>query len=283
MHSLPVSGLTSSSFCAAGLSKAASTFSALRQRVTQASSPDGTASPSGSGSGAATPSSRGGGGAASFFAPLVSSVRNATSGGSTPARTSSTSGYDRDPAPVGNVELAALLARGSAPPSKADRILGTRASAGAFDDRYGSSANAARPSAAAANKAQPAAPAEEEEEELGWGDVGRAPPAKAGKSKIAINDNTKPLPAAVVPKPAASAGDSVNKMDAAAGRGLISPTSSSAAAKGVALGAGAGAAAGVGAAAVLGAGSAAHEDDDEDDEEGGSDLEYVSNPFENDD
>lgn len=168
--------------------------------------------------------------------------------------------YDRDPAPVGDDELAKILARGAQVQGNDDQSRPTivdRNSGGAFAssksrpflDRYGSGSGAGSKARGAPSRGasqSSSTPAASGQGLSGWDAVGRtgsvAPASKSDDagSKISIHDNS-----ASAPKTAVAA----------------------------AAGAGVGAGAGVASAA-----STAHDHDDDSD-----DLEYQPNPFEDSD
>ncbi|PWN41720.1 hypothetical protein IE81DRAFT_157215 [Ceraceosorus guamensis] len=270
-----------------GFAQASTAFSAIRQRLAQGTSPGGT--PTG---GSAAPSGRGGGGAASFFNSIAGGNSASATNGGRNARgnvKSPDQNYDRDPAQVGDADLAALLASNGAPkpPTKADRMLGNSAKNGSFDQRYGASAGGKMPNRHSVGRQVRPEDELEDAEELGWESAGRAP------APISIRDNSlgaSGTPSTPVRDAKSSTGsnrDAVDRMESSTGRGLTSPKPKSPAASAVALGAGAG----VGAAAGLGAAATAAHDDEpakskarsDDGSSDGEDLEYVSNPFDDED
>ena len=263
-----------------GLARAASTFSSFRQKASAAFNNNNTAE----GSSGANQSSTGGSGGPGFAQAFQNfrnnSGRNSGSAesqtqtqgqagagaassrhGFTSPRSPHASEYDQDPSPVSDNELAKIISRGGGGAGGA--ASGEKGSAAgkarALAERYGLGIkNTGRASPAAA---QPA-PASDY---AGWDQAGRT---------ISIRDKTAE----------AGKNDAVARMDAAQGRGVTSPRpdpspkdapSSTATAAAAGVGVGAGAAAGAGAATL-----AKHDDDPNDDSD---DLEYVSNPFEDED
>ena len=134
--------------------------------------------------------------------------------------------YDRDPSPVGDNELAKILARGSRNKGLAERYGSTQSQEG-------------RASASSATGS------EVEKESLGWESAGRTP--------IKISNNTK---------------DSIAMMDASQGRGLTSPKPRVA-----------GSSTSTEPTSKAPAATSTNKDDGSDSD----DLEYVSNPFEDED
>lgn len=172
--------------------------------------------------------------------------------------------YDRDPAPVGETDLS-RLARGSAPSPKPDRNSAAAFASGrnkAFADRYGR-ASGSTASGRGQGPAQSNTQGAESEEFLGWDAAGRTSDAQM-HAPITLTDNT------------------ANSNDPKANTGLSVGT---AAGTGAAIGAGAGLAAGAATSPIhlmdqaSGQGLTPRGEGDDDSD----DLEYVSNPFEDED
>lgn len=167
-------------------------------------------------------------------------------------------------------------------------MLGDTAKSGSFDQRYGSNAGSAAGKLpnrhSVGRQVRPEDEADDDEEELGWESAGRAP------APISIRDNSRVAPGAPstpLREGKSSTGsnrDAVDRMEASTGRGLTSPKPKSPAAAPIGAAAAGAAAAGVaGTAAADGdeqTKSKARSDDGSSD---GEDLEYVSNPFDDED
>lgn len=222
----------------AGFAKAASTFSALRQRGEKAftglsqqqqqqqnqssTSQDQYTAPA-SGWSSRKPATMSN---SSTFSPTIGSGR----------------GFDKDPAPVGENELAKILARGREDNKKASIV-----------DRY---KNASRSNSTNSVKKHQD---EDDDDALGWDDAGRTGNEKE-REPIKISDNSVDSIATKIQdqsklKPTASPRNAVSLMEGSAGRGVTSPHRS----------------------------SSDKIDDINDDDDDGNDLEYVSNPFEDED
>lgn len=274
-----------------GLARAASTFSSFRQKASAALN---NAQQAGDGQGQTGSSANSGSGAGAGFAQAFQNFRNSTGRGSnagdekaqvsanspsrhglTSPRTPNASEYDQDPSPVSENELAKIISRGAgSSASGAESEKTTSGNARAMADRYGLGIrNAGRSNSGSTQSGA----ATGSSDHVGWDQAGRTP--------ISIKDNTT---SANTQSSANEAGkkslDSIAKMDSASGRGITSPRldrsptkeTSSTNSTGVAAAAATGAAGGVGATAL----AKNHDDDPNDDSD---DLEYVSNPFEDED
>ncbi|SPO21124.1 uncharacterized protein UTRI_00601 [Ustilago trichophora] len=279
-----------------GLARAASTFSSFRQKASAAFNNPQEGAP---GPGQPGVSGSGGNGPGAGFAQAFQSFRNNSGRGSSKNEQQATasaapsrfafasprsphaSEYDQDPSPVSDNELAKIISRGGAGSSGAASF--DKSAAGktrALAERYGLGIkNTGRASPAASQSAN-GATSTGASDYVGWEQAGRTP--------ISIKDNT------VTTEGSKGNVDSVALMDSAQGRGITSPrpdrsptketahtlasatNGSSTAATAAGVGAGAAVGAGIGAATL-----AKHEDDANDDDS--DDLEYVSNPFEDED
>ena len=276
-----------------GLARAATTFSSLRQKASAAFN-----NPQDGGAGAGQSNSRpsGGNGGGAGFAQAFQNFRTGSGRGSsstdekpaasnasirqglTSPRSPNASEYDQDPSPVSENELAKIIARGGGS-GGASTNKSSSGKARALADRYGLGIkNGGRASPSTTQAASGAASATGSQYS-GWDEAGRTP--------ISIKDNTS---SASTPRAATPAGDankthvdSVALMDSASGRGVTSPrldrsptkesTPSSTAAAQTATPS---SATGVGSTAP-----AKHDAEDVNDDS--DDLEYVSNPFEDED
>ncbi|TKY90761.1 hypothetical protein EX895_000759 [Sporisorium graminicola] len=268
-----------------GLARATSTFSSFRQKASAAfnNPQDGSGQPGAVGSSGGNGANAGAAGAG--FAQAFQNFRNSTGRGSnpteaqqatTPAATATSrqftsprsphaSEYDQDPSPVSENELAKIISRGGGG-SAGSSSPSTAGKARALAERYGLGINNANRTGSGSAASGGAA------DYAGWEQAGRTP--------IVITDNTANVGAG-------EGKDSVALMDAAGGRGVTSPRVArsparqpspvkAAGAAGVAAAVGAGAGVGVGAVALD-----THEGHDLNDDS--DDLEYVSNPFEDED
>lgn len=222
-------------FAETGFAKAASTFSALRQRSEQAL--QGVGQPRNQGPSTATQEA----GAAASVGSMFSGWTQRKGPTSTMSPTiSSGKGFDSDASPVGDNELAKVLARGRNP-AQSGHSTGSppsgsgRRSSVNNNDRYKKDSHTpGRPSGEHNN---------DQGDTLSWEDAGRT-------------KDSKPFePIKVHGEPSESAPrNAVSLMESSAGRGISSPKSLQAGSK------------------------SSHNDDDDDD-----DLEYVANPFEDED
>ncbi|KAN0064953.1 hypothetical protein ACQY0O_002011 [Thecaphora frezii] len=277
-----------------GLARAASTFSSLKQRaeaaLTSSQTPgSGQTTPSGGpaaqGGGSfwrSQASGRGGGGASNYFQGFSSAFSPASAGGAGSNERSDTSRpssydrsvgsvaspkspqigeYDRDPSPVGENELAKILARGRGSSSSTTRP--DNGKGRVLANRYG--LGGASPENATGS---PRGEADGAGGYSGWDEAGRTPIRLS--DNLGGGDNRRK--------------DSVAMMDSAQGRGVTSPSRTSLQGDhaGIAAAGAAGVAAGAAVGLGLGAagGSASSVGDDGSDSD---DLEYVSNPFEDED
>lgn len=274
-----------------GLAKAASTFSTFRQKASAAfnAPQDGPGQPGTAGTSGAGTSSAGAG-----LAQAFNNFRSSASRGfntheppqqatATPTlqrqftspRSPHASEYDQDPSPVSENELAKIISRqggaggASSNPSAAGK-------ARALAERYGLGIkNAGRGGVAASQNTSGSAHASDY---AGWDQAGRTP--------ISISDNTS---GSKVSEPDKNQKNSIALMDSASGRGITSPRLDRSPTKETGSGGvtnKTAAAAGVAGAAAVGAGVgaitlASHDDNDLNDDS--DDLEYVSNPFEDED
>lgn len=262
-----------------GLARAASTFSNFRQKASAAfNNPQ-----EGQGQPGAVPSSGSGASSGSGFAQAFQNFRNnaAGRGSSTSSQASATaaatsprqftsprsphaSEYDQDPSPVSDNELAKIISRGGGARGSSDASGGK---ARALAERYGLGIkNGGRSGAGASQTGGSAAGASDY---AGWDQAGRTP--------ISISDNT-------VKAVQEKRSDSIDRMDGAGGRGITSPRLDRSPTKETPTATKVGAAAVGGAAIGAGAGAALAAKHDDGDADGDSDdLEYVSNPFEDED
>lgn len=219
-----------------GFAKAASTFSALKQRGEKALAGAGQQQ-GGSKEQASTSSS-------SSLPGWSSRKSSVMPSNSTVSPTiGSNRGFDKDPTPVDDNELAKILARGredNKKPSMADRYKKVAA-----NSRTTSKENVLDQ--------------EDDDEELGWDDAGRTGNAAPSFEPIKISNNSSEDSDLKGPDKSKfrlsnTPRNAVSLMEGSAGRGLTSPKPSSA--KGV---------------------------DDDGDDDDSNDLEYVSNPFEDED
>ncbi len=261
-----------------GLARAASTFSNFRQKASAAfNNPQ-----EGQGQPGAVPSSGSGASSGSGFAQAFQNFRNnaavrssstssqapATAAATSPRQFTSprsphASEYDQDPSPVSDNELAKIISRGGAGGSS-DASGGK---ARALAERYGLGIkNGGRGGAGASQTGGSAAGASDY---AGWDQAGRTP--------ISISDNT-------VKAVQEKRSDSIDRMDGAGGRGITSPRLDRSPTKETSTATKVGAAAVGGAAVGAGAGAAVAAKHDDGEADGDSDdLEYVSNPFEDED
>ncbi|PWN92657.1 hypothetical protein FA10DRAFT_282342 [Acaromyces ingoldii] len=201
----------------------------------------------------------------------------------------SSRGFDRDASPVGDNELAKILARGreddGGPRRRATSGDGPRQQQQqqpSVADRYknvlrknSSPATASRTGPHTDKSANGYDGEDDNGGSLSWDDAGRTGAAKKTFEPIQIADNS-----AAKAQPAQR--NAVSLMEGSAGRGLTSPRASTAAAAGAGAGAGAAGAA-AGAAALAGKKSPDGDHDEGDDDDDDDDLEYVANPFEDED
>lgn len=269
-----------------GLARAASTFSSFRQKASAAfnNPQDGQGQPGATGSGAGAGFSQafnnfrnnaGRGSNAPTEKPQHATAATTSPRQFTSPRSPNASEYDQDPSPVSENELAKIISRGggvggaSSNPSAAGK-------ARALAERYGLGIKNGGRGSAGTSQATGGDSASASDY-ADWDQAGRTP--------ISINDNTAGGKRSETEK---NQKDSVALMDSASGRGITSPRldrspTKEAASSGVA---GKTAAAGAAGATAVGAGTAAialdkHEDADANDDS--DDLEYVSNPFEDED
>lgn len=253
----------------AGLAKAASTFSAIRQRSEQAwaarSQPSPGVGGSEGGNGGATAGKVGG----SFFGGWNQRTGNSAQSSTVSPTIGSNRGFDRDPSPVGDNELAKILARGRNSGSGDDdgyRIgsgpnvgAARKPSLGSIADRYKKVAAKQRSGPSQEQKYSGG----NDDDNLGWDDAGRTDrQAEAGKSfePIKISDRSSASDTIATADKASTQRNAVSLMEGSTGRGLTSPTTAGAGGK-----------------------SGAHVDKEADDDDDDDDLEYVANPFEDED
>ncbi|SPO20208.1 uncharacterized protein UTRI_00601_B [Ustilago trichophora] len=280
-----------------GLARAASTFSSFRQKASAAFNNPQEGAP---GSGQPGASGSGGNSAGAGFAQAFQNFRNNSGRGSNKTEQQATtsaapsrfafasprsphaSEYDQDPSPVSDNELAKIISRGGA--GSASAASSDKSAAGktrALAERYGLGIKNTGRASPAASQSATGPTSTGASDYAGWEQAGRTP--------ISIKDNTSTATEANKGNV-----DSVALMDSAQGRGITSPrpdrsptkeispttatatSGSSTAASAGAVGAGAAVGAGIGAATL-----AKHDDDANDDDS--DDLEYVSNPFEDED
>ncbi|EST06468.1 Ubiquitin system component Cue [Kalmanozyma brasiliensis GHG001] len=270
-----------------GLARAATTFSNFRQKASAAfnNPQDGQGQPGAAGT---TTTSTGTASGPGFAQAFQNFRNNATGRGSstssqgptttsatsphqfTSPRTPQASEYDQDPSPVSENELAKIIQRGGGSGGSSNNASAGKARA--LAERYGLGIkNGGRDGAGAAQSGTTSTTGASDF--AGWDQAGRTP--------ISISDNTTPK---------ASEGkasmDSIARMDAASGRGITSPRLDRSPSKERATGGKVGAAAVGGAAVGAGVGAALgseHDDGDADGDGDSDDLEYVSNPFEDED
>jgi hypothetical protein len=225
----------------AGLAKAASTFSALRQKGEKAFQNVGQ-SQSGSGTGEQKQSSTS---SSSLWADRRSGTTSSAASAISPT-IGSHRGFDKDPEPVGDDELAKILARG--------REEGKKPS---IADRY---KKVSLPGNPRTQSREYLSEKHGADDTLGWDDAGRTdvkavapsfePIRISDNSTLAISSEEKSKSAAR----SASPRNAVSLMEGSTGRGLTSPHRASADAN-----------------------------DENEDDDASDDLEYVANPFEDDD
>lgn len=249
-------------FAEQGFAKAASTFSALRQKGEQAWAQRSQGSP---GAGAyndqVPPSGRG----ASFFGGWNQRNPSGSSGSTVSPSIGSGRGFDRDPSPVGDNELEKILARGRNDSASGDSLPAKKSSLGNIADRYKKVAGGQRQGGSKSSSMSKNDGIDDDADDanFGWDDAGRTGGGKATEKSfepIKISDNsvdTPPTSAKSQPQRTA-----VSLMEGSTGRGITSPKS--------------------GTHAESDKNAATHQDahnhDDDDD-----DLEYVANPFEDED
>ena len=246
-------------FAEQGFAKAASTFSALRQKGEQAWAQRSQASPGGGAyNDQVPPTGRGG----SFFGGWNQRNPSGSSASTASPNIGSGRGFDRDPSPVGENELAKILARGRNDSASGDSSPARKNSLGNIADRYkkvaGGRQSGSKPASMSKNDG---IDDDADEANFGWDDAGRTGGTKDGKSfePIKINDNSLDTP----PTSAKSQSqrNAVSLMEGSAGRGITSPRFGSHA-----------------ESDKNAIHQDAHNNDDDDD-----DLEYVANPFEDED
>lgn len=262
-------------FAETGFAKAASTLSALRQRGEQAW--QGAGQQGGRGQGGATGAGRYAGqsaapGVGSMFSGWAQRRGNSTM---SPAMGSG-KGFDHDASPVGENELANVLARGrssgeagqkgavyrSGSPVSAVSGAGHKSSASNVADRYKKVASATGGTGRTPSGMAPPTYSEEQESDndLSWDDAGRTgekrpfepikvKEAAAGSSSEQVDNISQHNNASSAPS--AQHRSAVSLMEASTGRGISSPKPTPGGAKG-------------------------HEEEEDD-------LEYVANPFEDED
>lgn len=248
-------------FAEQGFAKAASTFSALRQKGEQAWAQRSQGSPgAGPYSNQPQPAGRGG----SFFGSWNQRNPSGSSGSTTSPTIGSGRGFDRDPSPVGENELAKILARGRNDSASGDSSPARKNSLGNVADRYKKVAAGQRQGgskSSSMSKNDGIDDNADDDTNLGWDDAGRTGGMSAGKSfePIKISDNSVDSP----PTSAKSTSQrtAVSLMEGSAGRGVTSPRLGNHA-----------------DSDKSGSHHNAHNDGDDDD-----DLEYVANPFEDED
>ncbi|PWY98778.1 hypothetical protein BCV70DRAFT_201576 [Testicularia cyperi] len=256
-----------------GLARASSAFSSLRQRANAAFNAPTNRVEEGGSAGASSADGNGSLNASQSFqgfqqtsAPSAPSMRRFAS-----PRSPNVSEYDRDPAPVSDNDLAKIISRGSNSGSSTggsgsnfNGSAGSGNRAKALADRYGlgiikkSSSSTSAPRSGASSTS-----ADTSSAFSGWEDAGRTP--------ISITDNTANKSSGPMPT---AAKDSIALMDGAQGRGLMSPRSEGADKAGSST---------TGARPVSVSTSQTQRTDKHDDGNDSDDLEYVSNPFEDED
>ncbi|MCO5584947.1 hypothetical protein L7F22_038879 [Adiantum nelumboides] len=247
-------------FAEQGFAKAASTFSALRQKGEQAWAQRNQASPGeGAYNSQAPPTGRGG----SFFGGWNQRNPSGSSGSTASPTIGSGRGFDRDPSPVGENELAKILARGRNDSASGDSSPARKNSLGNIADRYKKVAGGQRQGGSKSSSMSKNDGLDDDADDanFGWDDAGRTGDKTGGKSfePIKISDNSVDTP----PTSAKSQSQrtAVSLMEGSAGRGITSPR--------------------LGSHAESDKNAThqdAHNNDDDDD-----DLEYVANPFEDED
>ncbi|PWN48433.1 hypothetical protein IE53DRAFT_407086 [Violaceomyces palustris] len=288
------------------MAKAASTFSAIRQKAEAAfSSSGGGPPPLNEGADVHSPTEGDGRARQGGVGNLWKSATSANGGGesgtketfSSPARSSTMPSprglsspvspqmgdYDKDPAPVGENELAKIIARGRNDSSSEERrggggVLSQLGGKGrALAERYSSSSSSSSSSSPSSS---------------GWDQAGRT--GGSGGGRISLKDNTRPWSQDASGGQGVTTKDPISLMDGAAGRGLTTspkarstPATASATEDGgdkkaaaLSFGAAGGTVGLSAAAAAVGAGE---RDEDDPDGSDSDDLEYVSNPFEDED
>lgn len=276
-----------------GLARAATTFSSLRQKASAAFN-----NPQEGGAGASQTNSRvsGGNGGGTGFAQAFQNFRTGSGRGSssndektaasnasfrqglTSPRSPNASEYDQDPSPVSENELAKIISRGGGS-GGASANKPSSGKARALADRYGLGIkNAGRASPSTTQGTSGAASATGSQY-AGWDEVGRTP--------ISINDNTSSASTPRAATPASDANkthlDSVALMDSAGGRGITSPRPDRSPSKESTPFSTAAAQSATSSSAAGNGSTAPAKPDADDANDDSDDLEYVSNPFEDED